>query len=97
MERELRDSEQWIVRLCHREPVALVYPTGGSNETVQALTRKYYRFGVKMTHPDIREGIAWTSYNTGDDPTLVYRYFVQRQTPLETFAQWIEYPFSEHG
>lgn len=97
VERELRDSEQWIVRLCHREPVALVYPTGGSNETVQALTRQYYRFGVKMTHPDIREGIAWTSYNTGDDPTLVYRYFVQRQTPLETFAQWIEYPFSEHG
>ena len=94
VERELRDSEQWIVRLCHREPVALVYPTGGSNETVQELTKKYYRFGVKMTHPDIREEIAWTSYNTSDDPTLVYRYFVQRQTPLETFAEWIEYPFS---
>ena len=94
VERELRDSEQWIVRLCHREPVTLVYPTGGSNETVQELTRKYYRFGVKMTHPDVREGIAWTSYNTSDDPTLVYRYFVQRQTPLETFAEWIEYPFS---
>ena len=96
-EAEMRDSEQWIVRLCHREPVALVYPTGGSNETVQELTRKYYRFGVKMTHPDVREGIAWTSYNTSDDPTLVYRYFVQRQTPLETFAEWIEYPFAEHG
>lgn len=93
VERELRDSEQWIVRLCHREPVTLVYPTGGSNEMVQEMTRKYYRFGVKMTHPDIREGIAWTSYNTSDDPTLVYRYFVQRQTPLETFAEWIEYPF----
>lgn len=96
VESELRDSELWIVRLCHREPVALVYPTGGSNEIVQELTRKYYRFGVKMTHPDVREGIAWTSYNTSDDPTLVYRYFVQRQTSLETFAKWIEYPFACH-
>ena len=94
VEAELRDSEEWIVRLCHREPVALVYPTGGSNEVVQELTRKYYRFGVKMTHPDIREDIAWTSYNTSDDPTLVYRYFVQRHTSLETFAKWIEYPFA---
>lgn len=93
-EAELRDSERWIVRLCHREPVALVYPTGGSNEVVQELTRKYYRFGVKMTHPDVREGVAWTSYNTSDDPTLVYRYFVQRQTSLRTYAEWIEYPFS---
>ncbi|MBO5497026.1 MAG: polysaccharide deacetylase family protein [Oscillospiraceae bacterium] len=92
---ELRDSEQWIVRLCHREPVALVYPTGGSSDFIQETTREYYRFGVKMTHPDIRAGVAWTSYNTSDDPTLVYRYFVQRQTPLETYAEWIEYPFAE--
>lgn len=97
VEAELRDSEQWIVRLCHREPVALVYPSGESDEDVQAITREYYRFGVKMTHPDVREGVAWTSYNTSDDPTLVYRYFVQRQTSLETFAEWIEYPFAEHG
>ena len=96
-EAELRDSEQWIVRLCHREPVALVYPSGGSNEVVQELTRKYYRFGVKMTHPDIREDIAFTSYNTSDDPTLVYRYFVQRQTSIETYAKWIEYPFAGRG
>ncbi len=96
-EAEMRDSEQWIVRLCHREPVALVYPSGGSNEFIQELTRKYYRFGVKMTHPDIRDKIAWTSYNTSDDPTLVYRYFVQRQTSLETYAQWIEYPFAEQS
>ena len=97
VEKELRDSEKWIVRFFHKEPVTLVYPTGASNFLVQDLTRKYYRFGVKMTHPDVRNQVAWTSYNTSDDPTLVYRYFVQRQTSLQHFAMWIEYPFSEEG
>ena len=97
IEPELRDSEQWIVRFFHREPVTLVYPTGGSTPLVQELTRRYYRFGVKMTHPDVIHQKAWTSYNTSDDPTLVYRYFVQRQTSLQHYAMWIEYPFSPKG
>lgn len=97
VEPEMRESEKWLVRFFHREPVTLVYPVGGSDEYVQELTRQYYRFGVKMTHPDVRAEIAWSSYNTSDDPTLVYRYFVQRQTTIQRYAMWIEYPFATPG
>ena len=46
-----------------------------------------------MTHPVVRAKIANTSYNTSDDPTLVYRFFVEKQTPLEQFSAWLEDPF----
>ncbi len=91
---ELRDSERWITRLVKKEPCVFVYPLGGSTPFVQQSVLNYYKFGVKMWSQAVRanKNIA---YNTSDDPTLVYRYFVQRNNSMERFSGWVEDPFKD--
>ena len=79
-EPELRDSALYLMRLLKKAPVTFVYPSGGVTPTVQELVRQYYRFGVIM---------VGEPYVTGMDPTLMSRYFIERQTPLPWFAFWL--------
>lgn len=82
---ELQDSKLFITRLTGKEPMVLSYPCGDANDDTLELTKEFYRFGLKTFYPD------YYTYNTGDDPTLIYRYFVQQNTSLDTIADWLSY------
>ena len=78
-----------LTRLFGKEPFVLSYPIGGSDPSIQELTSRYYRFGVKM--------MANMPYNTSDDPMLVYRFFPEKWTSLETYAYWVNAAFPPEG
>ena len=84
-EYELSESQLQLTRLFGKEPFALSYPIGGSNEEIQELASHYYHFAVKMTSP--------TPYNTSDDPMLIYRFFPEKWTPMATWISWLERAF----
>lgn len=86
---QLTESKRFLTRETGKEPFVLAYPSGDQNDVTLDLVREYYRFGVKMmTYP-------YSCYNTSDDPTLVYRYFPERETPLSTYISWLEEAFAE--
>jgi len=85
-EPEIRDSKLWLTRLFKKEPIVFVYPIGGSTPAAQECVRQYYRFGVKMFGP---------AYNTSDDPTMVYRYFIEKQTPMSWYDSWLNGAFDD--
>ena len=82
---ELEDSKLFITRLTGKEPMVLSYPCGETNDDTLDLTKQFYRFGLKTFYPD------YYTYNTGDDPTLIYRYFVQQNTSVDTIADWLNH------
>ena len=88
-EYELSESRLQLTRLFGKEPFALSYPIGGSNEEIQELASQYYHFAVKMTSPD--------PYNTSDDPMLIYRFFPEKWTPFATWVSWLERAFPPEG
>ena len=83
-ESEIRDSGIWMTRTLKKAPLTFVYPIGGSTPAAQEAVRQYYRFGVKM---------VGNPYNTSDDPTLVYRFFIERQTSLPQYAYMLSKAF----
>ena len=83
---ELRESALWMTRTLKKAPVTFVYPTGGSTPEVQELLPRYYRFGVKMV------GKPWV---TGEDPTEIYRFFVERLTPADAIGHWLDVAFDD--
>ena len=88
-EYELSESQLQLTRLFGKQPFVLSYPIGGSDEEIQELASQYYRFAVKMTNHDSN----YICYNTGDDPMLVYRFFPEKWTPMETYISWLEKAF----
>ena len=82
---ELEDSKLFITRLTGKEPLVVSYPCGDSNDDTLELTKQFYRFGLKTFYPD------YYTYKTGDDPTLIYRYFVQQHTSIDTIADWLNH------
>ena len=83
---EMEESKRFITRLTGKEPMVLCYPSGNQNEDTLSMLNDYYRFGVKM----FREyGSLNNTYNTSDDPGLVYRFFIEKQTPLSLYGEWV--------
>ena len=60
----------------------LCYPEGSYNRDTLALAPDFYRFGLKMTG-----GL----YRTSDNPLLVNRYYISRNTTLSTFASYVSH------
>lgn len=77
-EEEMRQSKLDLTRVTGKEPFVLSYPYGKCSIDTRPLMGEYYRFGVKM---------SGRVYVTGDDPVLVYRYYVPRGLGVEAFAQ----------
>lgn len=75
---QLAQSKLDLVRLTGREPYVLCYPRGCENQTTRQLVEAYYRFGVKMGGP---------LYVTGDDETLIYRFYIRRFFGAATIAE----------
>lgn len=93
---ELTDEEQDyqfiqsrldITREFGEQPIMMCYPSGTNNGHSLDLTREYYRFGVIM------QGME--SYNTSDDPTLIYRFFPKMSTTIEEYANMLRYSFPD--
>ena len=88
-EYQLAESRLNMTRFFGKEPCALSYPIGGSNEQIEEMTRQYYHFAVKMmAYPD-------HVYNTSDDPMLIYRFFPEKLTPMHVYQQWCLSAFPE--
>ena len=86
---EMWNSRVWITRLTGRQPSVIFYPYGDTTTyTVQLIDEEnMYRFGVKM--------LGMRSYNTSDDRALVYRFFPEVDTDINTYASWLESTFPE--
>lgn len=80
-EQEMSQSKLELTRLTGKEPFVLCYPRGAAAGNALELLPNYYRFGVKMGGP---------VYYTGDDPRLVYRYYVSRGWDVDDFAEALE-------
>lgn len=75
---EMEESRQALVRMTHRIPFVLCYPSGSYNAVTRAAGADYYAFGIRMN------GGIW---NTSGDPFLVPRCYVSRETSLSAFAR----------
>jgi len=88
-ERQMQRSRLYLTRLFGKEPCAMSYPYGGSNKGVEELARQYYHFATKMyTHPQ-------STYNTSDDPVLMYRFSPQKKTPMKEYTGWLKSAFPD--
>ncbi|MDO5548571.1 MAG: polysaccharide deacetylase family protein [Eubacteriales bacterium] len=79
--REMRLSSRTLLACTGKQPFVLCYPSGRYDENTLELGPKYYRFGLKMTGG---------MYNTSDDPFQISRYYIARNTDLNTFASYIQ-------
>lgn len=78
---ELSESKAALARLTGKEPFVLCYPFGRYDSAALEVIREYYSFGLLM-----QDG---RSYTTDDDPYLVQRAYVRRNTTLAQFARMI--------
>ena len=75
------DSMVALARITGKQPFVMCYPTGKNSYYSRSFTAKYYQYGLCMTGP---------CYVTGEDPYLIYRYYVPRNTGMETFRSYLE-------
>lgn len=75
------DSMVALARITGKQPFVMCYPTGKNSYYSRGFTAKYYQYGLCMTGP---------CYVTGEDPYLIYRYYVPRNTGMETFRSYLE-------
>lgn len=80
---ELGQSKLDLIRVTGKEPFVLCYPCGREDSEVKDMaTNVYnYNFGLKM---------KGEVYVTGDDPMMIYRYYILRGRSLEYFAEKLE-------
>lgn len=84
---EVMQSRLEITRLTGKEPIVLAYPYGDTTDYVMELVREHYRFGLKM--------VGFRSYNTSDDPAVVWRFWPSRSTGIEEYKSWFTMTFGE--
>lgn len=80
LETELIQSKKTLYQLTGKEPFVLCYPTGKQNARVREAVAKEYQFALLMS------GKTW---ETGENPMMIYRKFVARDTSLNQFKNMI--------
>lgn len=78
--KEMRLSSRALLACTGKMPFVLCYPSGAYDANTLELGPKYYKFGIKMTGG---------MYNTSDNPFEISRYYIARDTSLNTFASYI--------
>lgn len=87
---ELSQSQLLITRMTKQIPYLLAYPTGACDQLTLDILPDYYRFGMRMYN-----GFC---YNTADEPGLIYRFYVGRETPIGEFRDILErVEYGYHG
>lgn len=79
---EISDSREYVIKLIGRSPVAFCYTEGIAPSLALNIVREDYVFGVK--------GENMRCYNTSDDRTQVYRFYVGRDTLLFKVTEFLE-------
>ena len=78
---ELESSKLTLMRITHREPFVLCYPTGKYDADTLAVIGDSYHMGIKMNG-----GL----YTTGDSPYEINRYYISRYTEMSTYIARLE-------
>ncbi len=81
LETELTQSKKTLAKLTGKEPFVLCYPTGKQNAKVREAVAKEYQFALLMS------GKTW---ETGENPMMIYRKFVARDTTLNQFKNMVK-------
>ncbi len=77
---ELLQSKKELAKLLGKEPFVLCYPTGRYSATVTAAVGEHYQYGVLM---------SGKTYVTGENPLLIFRKYIARDTDLKSFINMI--------
>ena len=75
-------AKKYVTELVGHEPLAFAYPVGGITAGAQQHCSSEFRFCVRRS--------AERPYNTTiDDGSIIYRYTIQRGTPVAMLAYWL--------
>lgn len=84
-EKQLRyehyDSMLALARITGKQPFVMCYPTGKNSWYTRSITAEYYQYGLCMGGP---------CYVTGGDPYYICRYYIPRNTSLDTFLSYLD-------
>ena len=75
-------AKTYVNTLTGRDPLAFAYSVGSINTAAKNYCASQFRFCVRRS--------SERPYDTSkDDGSLIYRYTIVRETPLENFALWL--------
>ena len=75
-------AKKYVTDLIGHEPLAFAYPVGGITAGAQQYCSSEFRFCVRRS--------GERPYNTSiDDGSIIYRYTIQRGTPVAMLAYWL--------
>ncbi len=81
LEYELLQSKKELAKLLGKEPFVLCYPTGKYSAATLDAVQEHYQFGLLM---------SGKTYETGENPLLIARKYIARDTDLESFINMIK-------
>ena len=75
-------AKNYVNTLTGRDPLAFAYSVGSVNTMAKEYCASQFRFCVRRS--------SERPYDTSkDDGSLIYRYTIMRETPLENFSLWL--------
>jgi hypothetical protein len=75
-------AKSYVSGLIGRDPLAIAYPVGGVSAAAKSVCSSEFRFCVRRS--------AERPFNTTiDDGSLIYRYTMQRGTPVAMLTFWL--------
>ena len=87
-EYQIMQSRLEITRLVGQIPYVIAYPYGNTTSYVcDEIHNGTYRFGCKM--------VGYKSYNTSEDPAIVWRYWPFRHISMYEYTSWLINTFGE--
>ncbi len=77
----LEKSKAYVTAISGHEPLSFAYPAGAVNTRAREVCSSMFRFCVRRS--------AERAYDTErDDGSLIFRYTIQRETPIQTYSYW---------
>lgn len=80
LEEELLESKLELARITGKVPFVLCYPNGRYSEESIAAAGEHYQFGLLM---------SGETYVTGQNPMMIHRKYIERDTTIEEFIEMI--------
>lgn len=79
---QIDKAKDYVTTLIGHEPIAFAYPVGGITYEAQQYCSSEFRFCVRRS--------GERPYNTSlDDGSIIYRYTIQRGTPVAMLSYWL--------
>lgn len=81
IEKELKDSKEYLEKLLGKEMQTISYPTGSHNDTVVNIASKYYKYGLTT--------ISGTQNMSNFNKYKIVRYGLYRNTGMNSFKNMV--------